>query len=128
MANNKQIGAKFEQEFVEILAKEGFWAHFLAPSPTGAQPFDVIAMKDGYAFCFDCKTSVKSIFPLSRLEDNQILAFDKWIKCGGTAPLIAVKYDNKIYLIEYTRLQREGSVDLRKAEAWHDFSKEVEKK
>ena len=124
MANNKQIGTKFEQEFVEILAKEGFWAHFLAPSPTGAQPFDVIAMKDGYAYCFDCKTSVKPIFPLSRLEDNQILAFDKWLQCGGQEPMVAVKYDNNIYLIAYTRLQREVSVDLRKAEAW----KEAEKK
>ena len=122
MTNNKQIGAKFEQEFVEILAKEGFWAHFLAPSPTGAQPFDVIAMRHGYAYCFDCKTSVKPIFPITRLEDNQILAFDKWLKCGGAAPLVAVKYDNNIYLIAYTRLQREKSVDLRKAEAW----KEVE--
>ena len=120
MANNKQIGAKFEQEFVEILAKDGFWAHFLAPSPTGAQPFDVVAMKDGYAYCFDCKTSVKPIFPLSRLEDNQILAFDKWIKCGGNMPCVAVKYDNKIYLVEYTRLQREGSVDLRKVLAWEE--------
>ena len=127
MANNKQIGAKFEQEFVEILAKEGFWAHFLAPSPTGAQPFDVIAMVDGNAFCFDCKTSVKPIFPLSRLEDNQILAFDKWMDCGGTVPRVAVKYNNKIYLIEYTRLRLEGSIDLRKEVAWHDFSEEAEK-
>ena len=102
MENNKQIGAKFEQEFVEILAKEGFWAHFLAPSPTGAQPFDVIAMKYGYAFCFDCKTSVKPIFPLSRLEDNQILAFDKWLQCGGQEPMVAVKYDSKVYLVSYT--------------------------
>lgn len=120
MANNKQIGAKFEQEFVEILAKEGFWAHFLAPSPTGAQPFDVIAMRHGYAYCFDCKTSVKPIFPITRLEDNQILAFDKWLRCGGLVPMVAVKYDNNIYLIAYTRLQREGSVDLRKAEAWEE--------
>ena len=120
MTNNKQIGSKFEQEFVEILAKEGFWAHFLAPGPTGAQPFDVIAMKYGCAFCFDCKTSVKPIFPLSRLEDNQILAFDKWLKCGGHTPCVAVKYDNKIYLINYTRLQREGSVDLRTEKVWRE--------
>lgn len=126
MANNKQIGAKFEQEFVEILAKEGFWAHFLAPSPTGAQPFDVIAMAHGCAYCFDCKTSVKPIFPITRLEDNQILAFDKWLKCGGHTPYVAVKYDNKIYLIEYTRLRREASVDLRIEVAWHDFEEAKE--
>ena len=121
MANNKQIGAKFEQEFVEILAKESFWAHFLAPSPTGAQPFDVIAMKDSCAFCFDCNSSVKLRFPLSRLEENQIRAFDKWLQCGGQEPIVAVKYDNKIYLIEYTRLQREGSVDLRTEEVWGEI-------
>ena len=118
MANNKQIGAKFEQEFVEILAKEGFWAHFLAPSPTGAQPFDVVAMKDGYAYCFDCKTSVKPIFPITRLEDNQILAFDKWLKCGGNTPYVAVKYDSKVYLVSYTQLKLNGSVDLRTEEVW----------
>ena len=122
MANNKQIGAKFEQEFVEILAKEGFWAHFLAPSPTGAQPFDVI----GYAYCFDCKTSVKPIFPITRLEDNQILAFEKWLKCGGQEPMIAVKYNNKVYLISYTQLKLEGSVDLRKLEKYC-ITEEVEK-
>ena len=120
MANNKQIGAKFEQEFVEILAKEGFWAHFLAPSPTGAQPFDVIAMKDGCAYCFDCKTSVKPIFPIARLEDNQILAFDKWLQCGGQEPMVVVKYDNKVYLVSYTQLKLEGSVDLRTEEAWEE--------
>lgn len=120
MANNKQIGAKFEQEFVEILANEGFWAHFLAPSPTGAQPFDVIAMKDGCAYCFDCKTSVKPIFPIARLEDNQILAFDKWLQCGGQNPMVAVKYDNKVYLVSYTQLKLEGSVDLRTEEAWEE--------
>ena len=125
MANNKQIGAKFEQEFVEILAKEGFWAHFLSPSPTGAQPFDVIARKDHYAYCFDCKTSVKPIFPLSRLEDNQILAFDKWLKCGGKEPMVAVKYDNKVYLVSYTQLKLEGSVDLRKLEKYY-ITEEVE--
>lgn len=127
MANNKQIGAKFEREFVEILAKKGFWAHFLAPSPTGAQPFDVIAMVHGCAYCFDCKTSVKPIFPITRLEDNQMLAFDKWLQCGGHTPYVAVKYDNKIYLIEYTRLRLEGSVDLRIEDAWHDFNEEAEK-
>ena len=120
MANNKQIGAKFEQEFVEILANEGFWAHFLAPSPTGAQPFDVIAMRHGYAYCFDCKTSVKPIFPLSRLEDNQILAFDKWLQCGGQNPMVAVKYDNKVYLVSYTQLKLEGAVDLRTEEVWRE--------
>lgn len=127
MANNKQIGAKFEQEFVEILAKKGFWAHFLAPSPTGAQPFDVIAMIDGSALCFDCKTSVKPIFSLSRLEDNQILAFEKWLKCGGQEPMIAVKYDNKVYLVSYTQLKLEGSVDLRKLEKYC-IAKEADEK
>ena len=37
-------------------------------------------------------------------------------------PFVAVKYDNKIYLIEYTRLQREGSVDLRIEEVWREVA------
>lgn len=113
-ANNKVKGNAFERQFCRILAKQGYWVHLIAPAPTGGQPFDVIAVKDGYAYAFDCKTSVRKSFPYSRLEENQIMAFEKWVACGNTPPKIAVLYGDKIYLITYTELKEKGVIELEK--------------
>lgn len=112
--NNKRLGTAFEREFCEILAKQGWWVHFITPAPTGAQPFDVIAVKAGCAKAFDCKTSVKNTFPITRLEQNQVMAFEKWMACGNEEPMIAVKYKDRVYLLPYTQLKRKGVIDLEK--------------
>lgn len=116
MVNVKKLGTEFEKEMVNILAKDGWWSHFICPNETGAQPFDIIACKNGHCIVGDCKTSVKPIFPISRLEDNQIMAFEKWLACGNSMPFVFVKYDNKIYVIEYSELSKIGKIDLRQRE------------
>ena len=110
--NNKQLGTEFEQEVCRLLAQDGFWAHFIVPDARGAQPFDIVAVKNGRALAIDCKTSAKKIFPISRLEDNQIMAFEKWVRCGNEMPLVYVKYSGRVYVIEYDRLQKEQKIDL----------------
>lgn len=112
--NNKQLGTDFEKSMVDLLAKQGYWVHFLSPDNRGAQPFDIIAVKDCFAVAIDCKTSKDHIFRLGRLEENQIMAFEKWLKCGNTTPFLAVMYNDGIYMIPYERLKKEGSVDLDK--------------
>lgn len=55
--NNQQIGSKFEEDFAVFLANQGYWVHFLeGAAHTGAQPFDLIAIKDDIPHCIDCKT------------------------------------------------------------------------
>lgn len=110
--NNKRLGTAFEHEACQFLRENGFWVHFLSPDASGAQPFDIIAVKDGIAVAVDCKTSAKNIFPLSRLEDNQVLAFEHWLSCGNTEPLIFVKYNGAIHQIRYTDLRDRKKVDL----------------
>lgn len=110
--NNKLLGTQFEREFCKLLAAKGWWVHFITPAANGGQPFDVIAVKDGSAKAFDCKTSQNHIFPISRLEDNQIMAFEKWLACGNEEPYVAVKYKDEVYLIEYRRLKKYGKIDL----------------
>lgn len=110
--NNKRLGTAFEREFCELLAANGWWVHFITPAANGGQPFDVIACKDGGCKVFDCKTSAVHIFPYTRLEDNQIMAFEKWLSCGNEEPNVAVKYNDRIYLIGYRRLKALGKVDL----------------
>lgn len=116
--NNKELGNSFENEMVELLAKKEWWAHFITPDRRGAQPFDIIAVRDGIPIAIDCKTSKDHIFRISRLEDNQVLGFTKWLACGNTMAYIAVLHDECVYLIYYKQLEKEGKVDLKKMEAW----------
>ena len=110
--NNKRIGTAFEQELCKILADKGYWVHFMAPDIRGAQPFDIIAVRNGNAFAIDCKTCSAETFNISRLEDNQITAFERWLKCGNSIPMIAVKHNNKIIFIDYIELKNKRSVKL----------------
>ena len=93
LLNNQLIGHQFELELVAILGRRGYWVHFITPNAAGQQPFDIIAAKNGEAYAIDCKTSVRGSIPFSRLEDNQVYAFELWIARGNNDPIVAVKYD-----------------------------------
>lgn len=110
---NKKLGTEFEQQVCKKLAHEGYWVHFITPDARGAQPFDIVAVKNGKAFAIDCKTCVSNSISIKRLEDNQIMAFEKWLKCGNEMPLIAVKHDEMLYWIKYDELKNNGSISLK---------------
>jgi Holliday junction resolvase len=110
--NNKKLGTQFEQEFCTLLAQCGYWAHFISPDRTGSQPFDVIACKDNKPYAFDCKTCESDTFNISRLEDNQIMAFEKWLRCNNEYAYIAVKHKGLVRLIDYTELKEKRSIRL----------------
>ena len=116
--DNKRRGMEFEREMCELLKEDGFWVHFISPDVSGAQPFDIIAVKDGYALAMDCKTCASHIFTSDRLEENQKNAFDLWMQRGNPEPMIAVKHDGKLYLIGYKFLMMMGKVDLRTQKPW----------
>lgn len=110
--NNKKLGTEFEQEFCKILADNGYWVHFISPDRTGSQPFDIIAVKSGKAYAFDCKTCESDRFNISRLEDNQIMAFEKWIRCGNIDPIIAIKWRGTVKFCPYNSLKTFKSMRL----------------
>lgn len=114
--NNKQLGNEFETQFCELLKEKGYWVHFISPDRSGAQPFDIVAAKDNRPYAFDCKTNVGRWFRLSRLEENQIWAFDKWLKCRNGTPYIAVKYKDKVFCIPYVKVKYDEKVDLENCE------------
>ena len=86
--------------------------HFMSPDNRGAQPFDIIAVKNGEAAAIDCKTCVADVFRFSRLEENQIMAFEKWLRCGNKNALIAVKHNEKIVFIDYEDLKKNRKINL----------------
>lgn len=110
--NNKRIGTQFEREVCALLSKKGYWVHFITPDARGAQPFDIIAVRNGRATAIDCKTSASASFSISRLEDNQIHAFEKWVRCGNEMPLIYVKHVGNIYVVRYDDLKAAGIIRL----------------
>ena len=119
--NNKRIGMQFEQEMCRILSEKGYWVHFISPDNRGAQPFDLIFAKDGLAFAADCKTSKDMYIRWNRLEDNQILAFEKWMSCGNGDPFIFVKCNNSVFCITYTDLKFFKVINLRDRSPYYVF-------
>lgn len=112
--NNKQLGTAFENRVCQELNKAGWWVHFFSPDKTGAQPFDIIAVRGGLAMAIDAKTSNTHRFSIKRLEENQIMAFEKWLRCGNYMPQIAVEYDDQIVWLSYWELKKEKVIDLRR--------------
>lgn len=110
--NNKKLGMAFEKEVVKILSANGYWAHFISPDARGAQPFDIIAVRDDEAVAVECKTLAdsKKYFTFDRLEDNQIMAFRKWRECGNNRILIAIKHKNEINFYPYESLEEHGRI------------------
>jgi Holliday junction resolvase len=103
--NNKKLGTEFEREVVKLLSQKGYWVHFITPDARGSQPFDIIASRNDSPFVIDCKTSATKWFNISRLEDNQIMAFELWLKKGNKYAFVVIKYNGKIYCIPYRMLQ-----------------------
>lgn len=94
-------GSAWENEFAEILSRNGFWATVLPKQRDGSQPCDVVAGKNGTIYNFDCKTLKKGNFPLGRVEENQVRAFEKLMTCGCRNNYLAVKLDNgQMYLLD----------------------------
>ena len=123
--NNKKLGTEFERDVAKAFKEAGWWVHFITPDNRGAQPFDVIAVKNDEVIIGDCKTSSTKRFNINRLEDNQINAFDYWMRCGNNTPALFVRYLNDVFAVDYTVLKEQGSVDLYeclKVGEYHDGS------
>ena len=110
--NNKKLGTAFERRVVDYLSSQGYWAHFIVPDARGAQPFDIIAVKDGKPLAIDCKTCSTNVISYSRLEENQKTAFEYWMRCGNSEPWIAAEYKEQIIWIRYLELKERKTIKL----------------
>ena len=102
--NNKQAGNKFERDFCERLASDGFWAHFMGGSKNG-QPADIIAVKNEIAYLIDAKDCKNDVFEFRRIEDNQDMAMIKWEMCGNNQGLFALNTSKGVYMLRYGVVQ-----------------------
>lgn len=117
--NNKRIGNKFEKDFAEYLSKKGYWVHFIETSShVGSQPFDIIAIKRDFPELYDCKTlnNKNGLFPLSRIEENQRLAYKRVRKCKNheTFFALAIIWNNDLYFVDFDDIDFDKkSIDLK---------------
>lgn len=79
--NNTTVGNKTERTVSHIFRKNGYWVYNCPKSQTGAQPFDLIAIKGGenYIIWFVDGKHVRHnevSFPLSRIEPNQLASME----------------------------------------------------
>ena len=102
--NNKQAGNKFERDFCEQLASDGFWAHFMGGSKNG-QPADIIAVRNEEAYLIDAKDCQNDVFEFRRIEDNQDMAMRYWEMCGNNQGLFALNTSEGIYMLQYGKVQ-----------------------
>lgn len=102
--NNKQAGNKFEREFCEQLASDGFWSHFMGGSKNG-QPADIIAVRNEVAYLIDAKDCRNDVFKFRRIEDNQDMAMIKWEMCGNNQGLFALSTSEGVYMLKYGMVQ-----------------------
>ena len=123
MTNVKKIGNDFEREFCGMLTEHGFWNHFFTPDARGAQPFDVIAVREGRSFAIDCKTCVANNFTIDRMEDNQVFAFDRWTNCGNGMPWFAVKHNDELYMLSYYQLGAKGKLKISECPTFDEWVK-----
>lgn len=126
--NNKTLGNKFEKDFMKFLANKGYWVHFIENAAyTGNQPCDVIAIKNDKTELYDCKTlaNKNGLFPTSRIEENQVLAFKRLRKCcnRSTVFALAILWNNDIYIVDFDDINfNDKSIDLRQIRPiWEDF-------
>ena len=100
--SNKKLGNNFENELVKWLADKGCWAHKLAPNRAGAQPFDIIAARSCWAWAIDCKVCSNGEFDLTRVEENQKAAMEKWKEDTSFSAYFALKLPSgKVHWLIY---------------------------
>ena len=118
--NNKSLGSKFEKDFADFLSKKGYWVHYIeGAAHTGAQPCDIVAIRRDSTELYDCKTlnNKNGLFPLSRVEENQRLAFKRFRKCQNVKSTfaLAILWNDDVYFVDFDNIDfTQKSIDLKK--------------
>lgn len=106
---NKKLGNKFEDLVAREFIKFGFWVHKLNQNTAG-QPADLIAVRYNQALLIECKWCQNNKFALSRVEDNQWLAMERYVRCDNFDPIFVVGQPFgdgiRLSVIPYTKMVR----------------------
>lgn len=97
-------GNQLENYLVHVLSNNGWWALRIPRNPSGAQPFDVIAVKGSNILAVDCKACMEPKFALKRIEDNQWTAFERMMNRTDAVVGIVAENEGQLYFVDYIDL------------------------
>lgn len=98
--SNIREGTKWENELLQILGQQGFWASSFPKANDGSQPADIIALNKNGAHLIDAKVCSRPRFDLNRMEENQLHSMKVFNdRCDGLG-WFAIKYpDDRYYML-----------------------------
>lgn len=109
--NNTTIGNRTERTVSNIFRKKGYWVYNCPKSKTGAQPFDLIAIRGGtnYIVWFVDGKHVREnevSFKLERIEPNQLASMEYasgFAKVNAKNMGFAIEFErtNEFYWLSY---------------------------
>lgn len=102
-------GSEFEQRACELFASRGFWALNIPKNKFGAQPFDVIAIKDSEIWAVDCKVCSEPRLSLARVETNQALAFGMMTQRTNARCGFLCYHNKRLYFIPWSAIDMSKS-------------------
>ena len=94
-------GQQFQKVLCKMLADNGFWAYETINKQSG-QPVDIIAVRSNIGYIIECKVTQTDRFPLSRVEDNQITAIERFTRCNNDESWFAfyfAKHPNDVLFV-----------------------------
>lgn len=101
------LGKRFEQDLCRYFSKQDYYVIYNEKGVTGSQPCDLVIIKGNIATMIDCKNieNETGMFPISRIEENQYLAYKRFKECGNSNFILAIKNNNNVYFIDFGLLQ-----------------------
>lgn len=114
-----ELGKSFEEDLCWYYFSKGYFVEYHEKGVTGSQSCDITIIKDDIATMVECKNleAKNGVFNLSRVEENQKLAYARYIECGNTNFILAVLWDNKVYFIDFGIINYfNKSIDLKDIE------------
>lgn len=100
------VGKQFEEDLCEFFAKIDFYAIYNNRNNSGAQPFDILVIERNQAYAYECKNleNKNGLFPISRVEENQLLAYKRFKECGNNNMYLAILWNDNVYFINFDLL------------------------
>lgn len=119
-------GKNFETKLCWYLSDHNYFVIYNEKGISGSQPCDIIAIRNDEAILIEAKNldSANGIFPLNRIEQNQIFAHRRYKQNGNYNFILTINWNSAVYTINFDSINfDEKSIDLKKLEPcwiWED--------
>jgi len=116
---SQKVGKSFEEELCWWFRNNGYYPEYHEKSASGSQNGDITIIRHNIATKVECKhlAAKNGLFPLSRIESNQWLAYKTFKECKNNNMVLAILWCDSVYFIQFDLLQFfDKSIDLKRIE------------